>query len=236
MKPHNQKTIETTKSKLIKSIASIAAVAILTGTAFYLGTRVEAGNSTTGVLPVSKGGTGQTTLGTAANSLLGSNFANFTNGMLPESKGGTGISDLSAKYSKLASPAFTGNPTAPTVASTDNSTNLATTAYVKSLQSTWFFEKHSGNEGQFQIFKQGNMCNIMIHGYAYGFNTDQPLTIPSGYRPLQHGGLWIDLYIEGTAVDGDKIQTVNIDGNGVVTVTGTADTNHKFGYAGYVCE
>jgi len=33
----------------------------------------------------------------------------------------------------LASPAFTGNPTAPTPASSDNSTSLATTAYVKSL-------------------------------------------------------------------------------------------------------
>ena len=33
----------------------------------------------------------------------------------------------------LASPALTGNPTAPTQASTDNSTKVATTAYVKSL-------------------------------------------------------------------------------------------------------
>ena len=33
----------------------------------------------------------------------------------------------------IASPAFTGNPTAPTQAKTDNSTNLATTAYVQAV-------------------------------------------------------------------------------------------------------
>ena len=33
----------------------------------------------------------------------------------------------------IASPAFTGNPTAPTQATTDNSTKLATTAYVKAV-------------------------------------------------------------------------------------------------------
>ena len=40
--------------------------------------------------------------------------------------------DLSP-YAKLASPAFTGTPTAPTVAKTTNNTQLATTAFVHSL-------------------------------------------------------------------------------------------------------
>ena len=40
--------------------------------------------------------------------------------------------DLSG-YAPLNSPAFTGNPTAPTPDSTDNSTKIATTAFIKSL-------------------------------------------------------------------------------------------------------
>jgi len=36
-----------------------------------------------------------------------------------------------ASWAKLASPAFTGNPTAPTQAGADNSTKLATTAFVQ---------------------------------------------------------------------------------------------------------
>ena len=40
--------------------------------------------------------------------------------------------DLSP-YAKLASPAFTGTPTAPTASKTTNNTQLATTAFVHSL-------------------------------------------------------------------------------------------------------
>lgn len=40
------------------------------------------------------------------------------------------VSDLAAK-APLASPAFTGNPTAPTPAASDNDTSIATTAYVQ---------------------------------------------------------------------------------------------------------
>lgn len=43
--------------------------------------------------------------------------------------GGTAASS----FAKLASPAFTGTPTAPTAASTTNNTQIATTAFVKSL-------------------------------------------------------------------------------------------------------
>ena len=42
------------------------------------------------------------------------------------------ISGISATYATLASPSFTGTPTAPTPATSDNSTKLATTAFVKS--------------------------------------------------------------------------------------------------------
>lgn len=66
-------------------------------------------------------------------------------GILPVANGGTGASSLSSitvgnanqlggvvasKYAKLASPAFTGTPTAPTPSTSDDSTKIATTAWV----------------------------------------------------------------------------------------------------------
>ena len=42
-------------------------------------------------------------------------------------------SAVNQSYATLASPAFTGTPTAPTPVSTDNSTTIATTAFVQSL-------------------------------------------------------------------------------------------------------
>lgn len=40
---------------------------------------------------------------------------------------------LASLYAKLASPAFTGTPTAPTAATSDNSTKIATTAFVQAV-------------------------------------------------------------------------------------------------------
>lgn len=40
---------------------------------------------------------------------------------------------ISKTYARLTSPAFTGTPTAPTPATSDNSTNIATTAFVQSV-------------------------------------------------------------------------------------------------------
>lgn len=50
-------------------------------------------------------------------------------GYLNESDVKNLVTDLAAK-APLASPALTGNPTAPTQTPADNSTKLATTAYV----------------------------------------------------------------------------------------------------------
>jgi len=46
------------------------------------------------------------------------------------------IASAAATYAKLASPTFSGTPTAPTPATGDNSTRLATTAFVKSAFAT----------------------------------------------------------------------------------------------------
>ena len=49
-----------------------------------------------------------------------------------ESQGGLSSTAAAATYAPLASPALTGTPTAPTPAAGDNSTNIATTAFVTS--------------------------------------------------------------------------------------------------------
>lgn len=72
-----------------------------------------AGLSTT--LPISSGGTGATSAAGALTA-LGAAAANHTH-----------------NYAPVDSPAFTGNPTAPTPAVGDNDTSIATTAFVKAV-------------------------------------------------------------------------------------------------------
>ena len=73
----------------------------------------------------------------AANTLsIGANeevtlSANGTNWFVVSD--GISSAAVAAQYAPLASPNFTGTPTAPTLANTDNSTKLASTAFVQSL-------------------------------------------------------------------------------------------------------
>lgn len=107
------------------------------------------GSITFGTLPVNRGGTGQTTLAATRNALgLGN-----TTGVLETAYGGTGASSVdttpTANSTKmvtsggvksalnlkanLASPTFTGTPKAPTAAAATNTTQIATTAFVKTV-------------------------------------------------------------------------------------------------------
>ena len=56
----------------------------------------------------------------------------------------TNLTNLNTDKAELASPAFTGNPTAPTQAANNNSTRLATTAYVDNAASTVTIETTAG--------------------------------------------------------------------------------------------
>lgn len=64
--------------------------------------------------------------------LSGASF-NETNGIVTLSRSGLSnvTVDLDGRYAPLASPALTGTPTAPTASEATNSTQIATTAYVK---------------------------------------------------------------------------------------------------------
>lgn len=74
--------------------------------------------SLSSTLPLSLGGTGATSAAGALTA-LGAAAANHTH-----------------NYAPLASPVFTGNPTAPTPAPGDNDTSIATTAFVQSTVSS----------------------------------------------------------------------------------------------------
>lgn len=86
------------------------------------------GNLTlTGFLDVASGGTGAKTAAAARTNLGLGNVDNTSDANKPVSTAQQMALDLK---SNLASPALTGNPTAPTQAQGNNSTRIATTAYV----------------------------------------------------------------------------------------------------------
>ena len=123
------------------------------GTNFY---EVQAQNLT-GTLAIANGGTGQTTANAALNALLPSQGGNASkylqtdgtntswdainlstsdiSGTLAVANGGTGVTTSTGTGSTVlsASPTFTGTPLAPTAAASTNTTQIATTAFVRSI-------------------------------------------------------------------------------------------------------
>ena len=116
----------------------------------------------TGTLPTGNGGTGLTGFTAANNAIYSTSSSALTAGTLPVVAGGTGVTTSTGSGSVVlsASPALTGSPTAPTQSSADNSTKIATTAFVTTAVSnavpqqayayatlsgsTWTIQKGSG--------------------------------------------------------------------------------------------
>ena len=92
-----------------------------------------------GTVAVANGGTGTTTL-------TGYVKGNGTSSMTASAN--IPVADVSGA-APLASPAFTGTPTAPTAAANTNNTQVATTAFVTSALSTAGLPSQSGNNGKF---------------------------------------------------------------------------------------
>ena len=131
---------------------------------------IDAANLT-GTLAIANGGTGQTTANAALNALLPSQTSNAnkylqtdgTNsswdaislstaditGTLAVANGGTGVTSSTGSGSVVlsASPTFTGTPLAPTAAVGTDSTQIATTAFVRDIIPTGVITLWYGNIG-----------------------------------------------------------------------------------------
>jgi len=95
-----------------------------------------------------------------------------------------------ATYAPLASPAFTGSPTAPTPATSDDSTKVATTAFVKSL-----------GLGIKQNYTTYTVGTDRVMGSTYTNSSDTPIEvhvqIHIGYTTASHA---VGLYVDGILV------------------------------------
>lgn len=83
-----------------------------------------------------------TSIGTVDSTELG-----YLNGVTSAIQ--TQLNTLSTSKADLASPALTGNPTAPTQLSTDDSTKIATTAFVQDVAFNSALPDQTGNNGKF---------------------------------------------------------------------------------------
>ena len=103
----------------------------------------DGGNVDLGIMPISQGGTGASTAEQALRNLGVATQAEAEAGVIDD-KIMTPLMVLQSilknapkqdltPYAKLANPAFTGTPTAPTASKTTNNTQLATTAFVHAL-------------------------------------------------------------------------------------------------------
>lgn len=89
-------------------------------------------------------------------------------------------------YKKIAfteSPAFTGTPTAPTPSTSDNSTKIATTAFVKSLftasKATNGWHKEASTGFIWQWGQEANYHDIMDNKYGSSGSLNFPISFPN---------------------------------------------------------
>jgi hypothetical protein len=135
------------------------------------------------------------------------------------------FSDLDTTKADLASPAFTGNPTAPTQTAGDNSTKLATTAYVANQitasGNTITIETTSGSLTHSLTTIAGQKVVVWASGVAL-LNNSVGITITLAYNGVAKHEKTIDytgngrmnfdlMYTETPGADTQDI-TLTIDG------------------------
>jgi hypothetical protein len=117
---------------------------------------------------------------------------------VPAIKAGLDITDVTtaavALKAPIASPAFTGNPTAPTAAKTDNDTSIATTAHVQ-LNTAWTV--------------------IATAAGGVGISTVAFTSIPTHYKDLM-------LVANPIGADSATVFSVSVSNNGTNWATGFA--------------
>lgn len=132
------------------------------------------------------------------------------------------INDVSGTYAPLASPAFTGNPTASTQLTANNSTRIATTAFVKA-------QGYTSNVGDAtlannQTFTGAKSFTGGITSQAYNFTSTSSI-----YRDTGTGDIRID------PISGSKV-LIGAAVNASVIIANVANTPaYEFNSADYRC-
>jgi hypothetical protein len=110
-------------------------------------------------------------------------------------------------YSPISSPALTGIPTAPTASSATNTTQIATTAYVKS-------QGYSTTTGTVTSVNMSTPTGLSISGNPVTSSGTLALSLTAGYEIPQSSAI---VHIAGTeTITGAKTFSSNVTINGVI--------------------
>lgn len=115
------------------------------------------------------------------------------------------IVELDAEKANLASPAFTGNPTAPTPGTSDNDTSIATTAFVKAALVDYApvaSPAFTGNPTAPTPLTSDNDTSIATTAFVQTLVAQQPFgMLPSNSNPLMNGAVAPGTGVEGARYD-----------------------------------
>lgn len=115
------------------------------------------------------------------------------------------IVELDTEKANLASPAFTGNPTAPTPPTSDNDTSIATTAFVKSVVVDYApvsSPAFTGNPTAPTPLTSDNDTSIATTAFVQTLVAQQPFGMqPSNSNPLMNGVVGPGTGVEGARYD-----------------------------------
>lgn len=138
------------------------------------------------------------------------------------------IDELDAEKAPLASPAFTGNPTAPTPLTASNDTLIATTAFVKSVTgdlAPLASPAFTGNPTAPTPLTADNDTSIATTAFVQTLVAQQPFgMLPSNGTPLMNGAAACGVGVEGSRYDHVHPVDTSRAPTSAATATGTSFT------------